>query len=143
MAANDIILDSGYKTYNLYFEELNVRIPISFNPNDPSILTRLEEATKKIEMAVNEIDTKNSTEGELIEKIKNIVCEQIDYIFHAKVGADMFTFCHPLATRPNGETYMIYVINAISKVIKRDVEAAERKAAERMSKHLDKYRKKK
>lgn len=149
--SDDIIVNSGLVTYNVVFEDRGISVPISFNPNDMNMLTRLEESQKNIEKATEEIpddinvseDSENISEySEIIKKINDIVYKEIDNIFGNAISKKIFQFCSPLSADKNGITFIERFMNAIAPVMQRDIQQAQAESDKRIAKHIAKYQKK-
>lgn len=137
--------DEGYKEFNINGDESRV---IRFNPADYGLLERFSTAKKKILEAVTELEkditidpsgeASDELEGaaELIRKVRELINNQIDYIFNAEVSHAAFGNQSPISTVKGKflfERFLEAVMPAVEKEIKSEQVASQ--------KRIDKYTK--
>lgn len=127
---------------------------IYFNPTDFNILKRFDEARTKIlavqkefeaeDIQLKEDGTPIDTKDEIIhsvDKLNSVVCEQLDYVFDAKISKIVFGNKSPLALIKGNllfESFMSKIQPFIEMKVKSEMEKSEKK----VSKHTSKYNKK-
>ena len=142
MSNDTIKLSSGLKTYNLIFTDRDDdTVQISFNPNDIGILERIDSAKDRITEAIKDAPEEFTEASEAATKLREIIYEQVDYIFGNTIADKVFKHCHPMAVNEQGAYYIERFIEAVIPIMKRDVEAANKAGKKRMAKHLGKYKK--
>lgn len=141
--AERIVLNSGLKEYEIYFEDRDESITIAFNPSDTGLAVRFQEledrVTKRLEgLADVELDEKGMPKDlSFIENIRLVdaaLGEELDRAFGNKISEDLFSKCGPLATI-GGEYFILQFIKQITPVIKKDIE----KENTALKKHLKGY----
>lgn len=114
---------------------------IEFNPSDPNIVTRFEEASKTIKKAQTQFE--NITESNVLDAIRaldNLIRQQIDYIFDYPVSEVVFGNTSSFSTC-NGIPYYERFLNAIMPIIENAVKKEGQKSKARISKYTEKYTK--
>ena len=116
---------------------------IYFNPNDPDLVLRMKNLHKNIKIRVDELeDAKLDATGNPIkhsdvanfEKLRKVVCEELDFAFGGEVSSVVFKYCSPFAI-VDGQYFIMQFITAIAPEIEKEVN----KATEKMTKHIGKY----
>lgn len=138
-ANNTITLDEGLETFNLVFKERDEAVPISFNPNDTDIMIRIKKSQENIANALKEIP--EGEDAETLQKINEVIYNEIDYVFGNKISDKVFKHCSPIATNDKGETFVERFLNAVAPHIRSRIEAAQKASNERMAKYTAKYAK--
>lgn len=138
-ANNTIVLDDGLETFNLVFKGRDEAVAISFNPNDIDMLIRIKKSQENIANALKDIPDGEDTET--LQKINEVVYNEIDYIFGSKISDKVFKHCSPLALNDKGETYVERFLNAVAPHISSRIEAAQKASNERVAKYTAKYTK--
>lgn len=164
----NINLSTGKVAFPIEFDNGEVET-IYFNPSDPELATRIMSAKDRIvekvknlnfddfelsnsgePIKINEIDdVQNLSEEQLkditerakviskvITETKKIICDELDVAFDSDISYVVFKYCSPLAI-VDGEYFFIQFINAIKPEIEKHI----KKTTDKMSKHLDKYKK--
>lgn len=124
------------------------RQTIFFNPSDPDLVTRLGnfrsrtqgkiEGFKDLELMPNGEPVNGWSEE--FEKLQDIIKEELDVAFGGDISRIVFKHCSPFAI-VDGEYFIVQFLNAITPEIKKHIEKAQEESRQKMSKHLDKYRK--
>lgn len=124
-----IKFQSSLKKYSINGDENCV---IAFNPADPSILQRLQETVAEIEQLQNIIS--NDAEG--IVKADKVIRDKLDYVFNSQISNTVFgnTNCLTLA---GGSPLAFNFIEAVTPIIKSEIQAEQKKSEKKMSKYID------
>ncbi len=134
-----ITLDEGLETFNLVFKGREEAVAITFNPKDHDLIVRTEKAVANITKALDEMPDDGTAESR--EKARQLVCDEIDYIFGSKISDKVFKNCSPLTSYETGETFVERFLAAVAPYIRQRIEAAEKASLERIKKYTDKYTK--
>ena len=140
-ANTTITLDEGLETFNLVFKEREEAVPISFNPNDTDIMIRIKKSQENIANALKEIPEGEGEDAETLQKINEVIYNEIDYVFGNKISDKVFKHCSPIATNDKGETFVERFLNAVAPHIRSRIEAAQKASEARIAKHTAKYEK--
>lgn len=134
----NIKFDDGYKKFMINDDPDKV---IKFDPADFGIIERFNTARKNIEKSTEELnDTTLDNSGEPVDeleeaaeaigKVRNIICEQVDYIFDSSVSSIVFGNKSPLAMVkgvPLFERFIVAAQTYIEKEIKAEMKASEKR----------------
>lgn len=131
----EITIDHGYKTYDIRDTDGMLAGTIRFNPSDPGIAGRLDEAVKKIESLCG----KPVTPERMLE-LDKVIRDQLDYAFGSPVSAVLFGGNSAVAFCDNGRLLLENVLDAIFPVVKADIEAAQRASAARVEQYTAPYK---
>lgn len=148
-------LNTGRKTFPIEFDN-GEKGSICFNPADPDLFIRFSKCKEKIERKIEELKTKGiafdnegnassgdeSTESliEITENIRDFICEEIDTAFCGDISSVVFKYCSPIAL-VNGEYMLQQFFEAVIPEIEIEIAKADKESENRMSKHLEKYKK--
>ena len=122
---------------------------IYFNPNDPDLMIRMKNLDKKVQEKIEGLEDVELTEEgkptqisqiETLEKMQNILKEELDYAFGGSVSEVVFKHCSPFAI-VGGEYFVVQFIQAITPEIEKHIKKANADVEKRMAKHIDKYKK--
>lgn len=130
----EITIDRGYKTYDIKDTDGDLVGTIRFNPADPGIAGRLDEASRKIES----LRGKPVTPGNMLE-LDKAIRDQLDYAFGSPVSDVLFGGNSAVAYCDNGRLLLENVLDAILPVVKADIEAAQKASAARMEQYTAPY----
>ena len=103
-----ISIDLGLKSYTIEDAEGNEVGVIRFNPSDPGLLARWEEASEQMRELTKEPVTDAAGIAELDKRIK----EQMDYAFGTPVSEVLFQSVSSLAMCANGKMVLENVLSA-------------------------------
>lgn len=113
-----------------------------FNPTDTGIIDRFENLEKyfkdKQKYLSSIQDSKDFDINELIAEIKGEFDKLMNY---EGAGETLFKNCSPLAIRPNGEIYSVYVMNTLLNFMKSEFKTRSKKAEANIGKYTNKYQK--
>lgn len=145
-----IVLNKGLEPFEIYFEDIDKRETIYFNPSDSDLPKRLMECQKIIETKLKEVKPcKTDEDGlptadsaiEYIEETNKVVCDALDYAFGNKVSDVIFKHCGVFSV-VNGEYFILAFLNAAAPELEKLVKAGRKTASGKANKYLDKYRRK-
>lgn len=142
-----ISLNTGKQEFVLKFDNGETR-SIFFNPCDPDLAWRLKDYQKKVEARTAELsdfaldengEPTDSAQIETYRAFRNILVEEFDRAFNAKISDAVFEFCSPFADVGDGDLYILHFISAIMPEIEeRNATSREKKKAA-TQKYLNKY----
>lgn len=122
---------------------------IYFNPNDPNLSIRLANFQEKMVKRTEDLEkiTLNESgvpeEIEVIEsfkKFQEVLMEELDFAFGAKISSIVFKYCSPFAV-VNGDYFIVQFIEAIKPEIEKHIKKSNADVEKKMAKHLNKYTK--
>lgn len=108
-----------------------------FNPADPDIMRRCEEAQRNMGELSDSI--KDNPTAEELTKVNSGLREQIAYILGNGAAETLFRYNSPLALMPDGTIYGVYVFDIICDFIKAEVEERMEKSKQQADKYTAKY----
>lgn len=134
--ANKIVINDGYKTYDIENQDGKLLGQFSFNPSDTNIVHRhaeVVEALEKLEIP----DGKDlvSTLGE----IEKVLYEKINYLLDSDVAESFFSIMGPLSPLANGQFFIETVLDAIGQAIQAETGERVKKINGKIKKHTLKY----
>ena len=135
---NKIVIDDGYKTYDIENQDGKLLGQFSFNPSDTNIVHRhaeVVEALGKIEFPEN-VDEKLE---ETLEKVEKTIYEKINYLLDADVAGNFFSIMGPLSPLANGQFFIESVLDAIGQAIQKETGERVNKIKGKIKKHTSKY----
>ena len=138
---NKIVIDDGYKTYNIENKEGRLLGQFSFNPSDTGIIHRHAEVVKsleELEMSILSNDKKNSLD-EALKEVEAVIYEKINYLLDADVAESFFSIMGPLSPLASGQYYIESVLDAIGQAIQAETGERVKKINRKISKHTSKY----
>lgn len=143
--SNQIVIDDGFKTYELVNKDKKVLGEFSFNPSDINITQRYKKVVQELENM--DIDTKakakkeNVTEDtiEAIEEMDKIAYEKMDYLMNAPVSEMLFSVMGPYSPMASGQYFIEYIMEVIANIIYKETGARVKKMKQRIQKHTRKY----
>lgn len=134
--ANKIVINDGYKTYDIENQDGKLLGQFSFNPSDTNIVHRhaeVVEALEKLEIP----DGKDlvSTLGE----IEKVLYEKFNYLLDSDVAESFFSIMGPLSPLANGQFFIETVLDAIGQAIQAETGERVKKINGKIRKHTSKY----
>lgn len=136
--ANKIVIDDGFKTYDIENKEGKILGQFSFNPSDTSIIHRHEEVVKELsELSFDEQNTENIDEE--LKRIEKVIYEKINYLLNADVAEAFFSIMGPLTPLASGQYFIESVLDAIGQAIQIETGERVQKVANKIAKHTSKY----
>ena len=138
---NKIVIDDGYKTYDIENKEGRLLGQFSFNPSDTGIIHRHAEVVKsleELEMSISSNDGKKSLD-EALKEVEAVIYEKINYLLDADVAESFFSIMGPLSPLASGQYYIESVLDAIGQAIQAETGERVKKINRKISKHTSKY----
>ena len=136
--ANKIVIDDGFKTYDIENKEDKVLGQFSFNPSDTSIIHRHEEVVNELsELSFDEQNTENIDEE--LKRIEKVIYEKINYLLNADVAEAFFSIMGPLTPLASGQYFIESELDAIGQAIQNETGERVQKIANKIAKHTSKY----
>ena len=138
---NKIVIDDGYKTYDIENKEGRLLGQFSFNPSDTGIIHRHAEVVKsleELEMSFSSNDEKKSRD-EVLKEVEEAIYEKINYLLDADVAESFFSIMGPLSPLASGQYYIESVLDAIGQAIQAETGERVKKINRKISKHTSKY----
>lgn len=136
--ANKIIIDDGFKTYDIENKEGKVLGQFSFNPSDTSIIHRHEKVVQDLnDLNVNFENEENIDEE--LKRIESVIYEKVNYLLNADVAEAFFSIMGPLTPLASGQYFIETVLDAIGQAIQIETGARVQKISNKISKHTSKY----
>lgn len=140
-------LNTGKVAFPIEFDNGDKEV-IYFNPNDPDLMVRMKYFQENVSEKIKNIeDVELSNDGTPIhfsqisafEKMQKIIKDELDVVFGAPVSCEVFKHCSPFAI-VNGEYFVVQFMTAIAPEIEKKIKKANDSIAEKMAKHIDKYK---
>ena len=139
-------LSTGNVAFPIEFDN-GAKEVIYFNPNDPDLFVRFTNFEKRLEEKLKDIEdfdlsaNGTPTNFELIDKfdkIKKVMCEELDIAFGSNISSTVFKYCSPFAVI-GGEYFLVLFIEAIRPEIAKCNKKASAELQKKMAKHTAKY----
>ena len=134
--SNNISFETGLKAFTINGD---ANRKIYFDPNDIGIIDRLEAAAMAIKSKADEMGTQESDTGATIRELDAYAREQVDAAFLSPVCDTVFGKAYCVSLTPSGSLQIISFLEAVSRQIRREMDAASAAAQKRQAKYLDKY----
>ena len=138
---NKIVIDDGFKTYDIENQDGKLLGQFSFNPSDTNIIHRHAEVVKaleELEVEIPEGESETDTE-EALAKIEKIIHEKLNYLLNADVAENFFSIMGALTPLANGQYFIESVIDAIGQAIQAETGTRMQKVNGKIKKHTAKY----
>ena len=135
--ANKIIIDDGFKTYDIENNEGKVLGQFSFNPSDTSIIRRHEKVLNDLSNLSFGDDEENIEEE--FKRIEEVIAEKINYLLNSNASEAFFSIMGPLTPLENGQYFIESVLDAIGQAIQIETGERVQKISNKISKHTSKY----
>lgn len=148
--SNQIIIDDGFKTYELINKEKKVLGVIAFNPSDANIAHRYKKVVQELEnmdvdtkkkAKTEDITAEETTESiiEAVDEMDKIAYEKMDYLMNAPVSETLFSVMGPYSPMASGQYFIEYIMEVIANIIYKETGARVKKMKQRIQKHTKKY----
>lgn len=148
--SNQIIIDDGFKTYELINKEKKVLGVISFNPSDVNITHRYKKVVQELEnmdfdakkkAKTEDVTAEETTESiiETVDEMDKIAYEKMDYLMNAPVSETLFSVMGPYSLMASGQYFIEYIMEVIANIIYKETGARVKKMNKRIQKHTRKY----
>lgn len=139
--ANKIVINDGYKTYDIENQDGKLLGQFSFNPSDTNIIHRhaeVVEALEKLELDISAKKDETSLD-EAFKAVEAVVYEKINYLLNADVAENFFSIMGPFSPLASGQYFIESVIDAIGHAISAETGARVKKINSKIQKHTSKY----
>lgn len=133
---NDIIIDDGSKVYNIKNKQGKMLGKFEFRPSDTNIVKRYEDVVDFF----NNFTVPEDTE-QAIKTAEKEMTDKMSYLIGADAGEAFFSIMGPFSALSSGELFIENVLNAVSKVIEKEMSVRTQKVQRRMNKYVAKYHK--
>lgn len=133
---SDIIIDDGSKVYNIKNKQGKMLGKFEFRPSDTNIVKRYEDVVDFF----NNFTVPEDTE-QAIKTAEKEMTDKMSYLIGADAGEAFFSIMGPFSALSSGELFIENVLNAISKVIEKEMSVRTQKVQRRVNKYVAKYRK--
>ena len=127
--SNNISFETGLKAFTINGD---ANRKVYFDPNDIGIIDRLEAAAMAIKAKADEMGTQE-------RELDAYAREQVDAAFPSPVCDTVFGKAYCVSLTPSGSLQIISFLEAVSRQIRREMDAATAAAQKRQAKYLDKY----
>lgn len=134
--SNDIVIDDGSKVYNIKNKQGKMLGRFEFRPSDTNIVKRYEEVVDFFNNFTVPEDTDRA-----IQTAEKEMTEKMSYLIGGDAGEAFFTIMGPFSALASGELFIENVLNAIAKVIEKELSVRTKKVQRRMNKYVAKYHK--
>lgn len=138
---NKIVINDGYKTYDIENQDGKLLGQFSFNPSDTNIIHRhaeVVEALEKLELDISAKKDETSLD-EAFKAVEAVVYEKINYLLNADVAENFFSIMGPFSPLASGQYFIESVIDAIGQAISAETGARVKKINSKIQKHTSKY----
>lgn len=133
---NKIVINDGYKTYDIENQDGKLLGRFSFNPSDTNIIHRHATVVEALEkLKIPEGEDVASTLGD----IEKVLYEKINYLLDADVAESFFSIMGPLSPLASGQFFIESVLDAIGQAIQAETGERVKKINGKISKHTSKY----
>lgn len=139
--ANKIVINDGYKTYDIENQDGKLLGQFSFNPSDTNIIHRhaeVVEALEKLELDISAKKDETSLD-EAFKAVEAVVYEKINYLLNADIAENFFSIMGPFSPLASGQYFIESVIDAIGQAISAETGARVKKINSKIQKHTSKY----
>ena len=133
---NDIIIDDGSKVYNIKNKQGKMLGRFEFRPSDTNIVKRYEEVAEFF----NNFTVPEDTE-QTMQAAEKEMTEKMSYLIGGDSEEAFFSIMGPFSALASGELFIENVLNAIAKVIEKEMSVRTKKVQRRMNKYVAKYHK--
>lgn len=109
-----------------------------FNPADPELMRRSEEAYQKLNEVIEGLSEKPNNEE--VEKVNSEIRNQMANIVGENAAQTLFKYNSPLAVMPDGTIYALYVFDIVCEFIRSEVTSRVDKMQDQVDKYTEKYK---
>ena len=131
-------IDLGLKSFEVCDTDGNTLGPIRFNPSDPGLLPRWNDAEKRVrELASTPEGEYDTADG--LAMLDREVKAQIDHAFGTPVSEVFFQQVSSLAICEDGSMVLDHVLQAVEPIILEAQKTAQANSEARIKAHTGKY----
>ncbi len=138
---NVIVIDDGFKTYDIKNQAGKLLGSFSFNPSDTNIIHRhaeVVEALEKLELDIS-VNKEETSLNEAFKSVEDVVFDKINYLLNADVAKDFFAVMGPFSPLASGQFFVESVLDAIGQAISAETGERVKKINSKIKKHTAKY----
>lgn len=141
--------DDGYQSFAINGDESRV---IRFNPSDPNVIQRFQEAEDHIKESQDKIrninlnpdgtptDSSLEEAAEALKEFDSIVREQLNFIFNSDIYDTVFAGQSPLCIVGSQKIYLFEAfMNSVLPMIQKETEKYEKASKARINKYTKRY----
>lgn len=139
--ANKIIINDGFKTYDIENQDGKLLGQFSFNPSDTNIVNRYNKAVENFQKVFEDMKESNDVDEniDLLKQLDDRAYELIDNVFNADISKDFFAIMGPFTPLASGQYFIESVIDAIGQAIQAETGERVKKINSKIKKHTSKY----
>ena len=135
--ANKIVINDGYKTYDIENQDGKLLGQFSFNPSDTNIVKRHSEVVEHLEKL--EIPDNGTDLVDALKSVEKVIYEEINYLLDSDVAETFFSIMGPLSPLASGQFFIETVMDAIGQAIQMETGERVKKINGKIKKHTLKY----
>lgn len=135
--ANKIVINDGYKTYDIENQDGKLLGQFSFNPSDTNIVKRHLEVVEHLEKL--EIPDNGTDLSDALQSIEKVIYEEINYLLDSDIAEKFFSIMGPLSPLASGQFFIETVMDAIGQIIQMETGERVKKIDGKIKKHTSKY----
>ena len=133
---NVIVVDDGSKVYDIVNKRGKKLGEFEFRPSDTNIVKRYEEVVDFF----NNFQVPDDTD-QAMQTAEKEITDKMSYLIGGDAGKAFFSIMGPCSALASGELFIENVLNAISKVIEKEMSVRTKQVQRRMNKYVAKYHK--
>lgn len=137
MAAEQIKINDGSKTYEIVNDAGNHICEITLNPSDTDLIRRVNNVVE----AMNSFKPVSEDAEQAVVEMDAMLIDKMSELLRVDAKETIFSKCSPLTMLDNGEFYIVEVLKAITPAIEKVTKARVAKVQKRMSKYTAEYNK--
>lgn len=137
MNKDTIIIDDGSKRIEFKNNNDEVFAEFSFNPADPTIVTRYDEMIKFLQ---NYDYDKEEDSIEFIKRFNDDVAKAFNDLFRKDVATGLFKTYAPMSIMGNGDFYAEVLIYHIGQIIEKELDVKIKEKRAKIKKATAKYK---
>lgn len=133
-----IQINDGSKSYEIVNQNDEVLGVFHFNPSDTNIVEKYNGVVDELKSAFEKLDS--GTE-DAVKEAQDEIRKKFDVLFGEDASKSFFSVTGPLTPLTNGQLFAENVLEAIGKIIEKEMKVRVKKVRSRMDKYTDKYNK--
>lgn len=133
---NVIVVDDGSKVYDIVNKMGKKLGEFEFRPSDTNIVKRYEEVVEFFNNFTVPEDT-----DQAIQTAEKEMVDKMSYLIGGDAEEAFFSIMGPFSALASGELFIENVLNAIAKVIEKEMSVRTKRVRRRMNKYVAKYHK--
>ena len=133
-----IVINDGFKSYEIVNQDGDVIGVFRFNPADSNILKRYQEVQDSLEQYAKKFNDTEAT-VELFNAAQDEIVNRVSELVGADTSKSFFSICGAFTPMADGRLYVETIMEAIGQVIQTEVNANMKKTEEHMNQYLKDY----